>query len=202
MLAAVLRAAYKVMQVPPVDFPHSCFPGNSNLNGGYEDGLNLEGAPFMVEQVILGDQSFAFDIVGTECNEAVEPKSGDSPETCCEMGLDKIEIVMNYECQGYIKSITVDDIPVSPVYQKNRYITVPTGDFPEEYPELAEEYKVFKVTKLSSASTIIVTLKNSTNDCSKPAYFLPKGNLWYAFFNGNAFSNNCCATYIAEGEAL
>ena len=79
---------------------------------------------------------------------------------------------------------------------------------------LADYNKVFKVTKLSSASTIIVTLKNSTNDCSKPAYFCPRATCGMPSSTATpsvttaaqltllkARPSRTTSTYISKGEA-
>ena len=59
--------------------------------------------------------------------------------SCCDMSIEKIEVVMNKECRGEVKSITVNGQAQSVSYAGNEY---PSSVYPQS--QMAE-YQIVKV---------------------------------------------------------
>ena len=53
-----------------------------------------------------------------------------------------------------------------------------------------------QVTQLNGAFRFIDVkiVMRDNGICNSVMDLLPNGQLWYAYFNGNEFSNNCCGT--------
>ena len=49
-----------------------------------------------------------------------------------------------------------------------------------------------QVTQLNVVLPVTVEMTFREGACNTAAKFFPEGKLWYAFFNGNEYSNNCC----------
>eukprot|EP00798_Chlamydomonas_sp_ICE-L_P001737 gene1737-33147_t len=131
-------------QLAEVDFPHTCYPGNSAFNGGRGTGERLRGAPYYVSEPVAVGTTFNFTIVqdASGCTE-FEPKGGGPPSSCCQMSIDKIEMVINPECRGEIKSISVNGQTRSSSYSNSSYINMPEFT-PVGYPDPQPWYQVFK----------------------------------------------------------
>lgn len=182
-----------------IDFPHSCFPGNSRFNGGV--GGLTSGQKYTPIDVQLSSQtssSFSFSIVKDQACQDIVPKEGPPPPSCCDMALDKFEMVMGDSCQGSVASIIVNGKDgYFPSYSNGSYLTTPSAEqFPPGFPAARSWYKVMKITggMKDIRGTISVTV-NLRPPCSSPATFLPSPDLlWFTYFNGPAFGDNCCGT--------
>eukprot|EP00798_Chlamydomonas_sp_ICE-L_P001735 gene1735-33145_t len=135
----------QIVVLAVVDFPHTCYPGNSVFNGGRRTGERLRGAPYYVSDPVAVGTTFNFTIVqdASGCTD-FEPKGGGPQSSCCQMSIDKIEMVINPECRGEIKSISVNGQARSSSYSNSSYINMPEFT-PVGYPDPQPWYQVFKV---------------------------------------------------------
>lgn len=179
-------------QSPDVDFPHNCFPGNTAANGGKGTITSgTKGTPFEITSVTTSGKSLSFtvsyDASAAACNPAYStPMKTSPPNNCCQMTLDKLELVISKQCHGQVKTLTVNGNPVATSYGNNTYLATPPGG--------DSWYQVFKVTRLGGYTGDVevgITLRDGP--CGSVDTFLPGGKLWYAYFNGNAI-RNCCGT--------
>lgn len=181
-----------------VDYPHGCFPGNSNKNGGLGGVTQGEKyTPMTVKLDQYDSSSFTFSILkGQSCMDVV-PKKGPPPESCCQMELDKFEMVIANECQGAIGSIEVNGQGgFYPSYANGTYYSTPE-EMPSGFPDVSNWYKVMKITGgMRKYGQQTVTIKISLRaPCATPQQFLPGDMLlWYSYFNGPTYSDNCCGT--------
>eukprot|EP00798_Chlamydomonas_sp_ICE-L_P001743 gene1743-33153_t len=69
-------------QLAEVDYPHTCYPGNSALNGGTGTGEGLRGSPYYVSDPVAVGTTFNFTIVqdASGCTD-FEPKGGGPPSS-------------------------------------------------------------------------------------------------------------------------
>jgi len=89
-----------------IDFPHSCFPGNSIVNGGYQSGTGMASTPFRVLDLVKYKNAFSFQVTNVgkgNCYDIV-PKTGPPPPSCCDMEFEKIEWIINDNCVNAIES--------------------------------------------------------------------------------------------------
>eukprot|EP00798_Chlamydomonas_sp_ICE-L_P001741 gene1741-33151_t len=182
-------------QLAEVDFPHTCYPGNSAFNGGAGTGERLRGAPYYVSEPVAVGTTFNFTIVqdASGCTD-FQPKAGGPPSSCCKMSIDKIEMVINPECRGEIKTISVNGQTRSSSYSNSSYINMPEFT-PAGYPDPQPWYQVFKITKLGSFSgDLDISIEFRTPECSAAGTLFPNGLMWYAFFSGQQYRSNCCGT--------
>lgn len=184
-----------------VDYPHSCFPGNSNKNGGV-GGLTpgQKYTPMAVELDTYDSNSFTFTVKKDQRCLNIVPKEGPPPDSCCDMELDKFEMVLNNQCQGSIGTIEVNGQPGwYPSYTNGSYITTPDV-LPEGFPALQSWYKAMKITGgLKRFGNSDLTIKiHLRPPCASPQEFLPgEMLLWFAYFNGPTYGDNCCGTGYA-----
>ena len=102
-------------------------------------------------------------------------------------------MVINNGCAGQVQKVDINGSVVSASYSNNTWLSTPAA-LPPGYPAVQPWFSVAKVTQLAQyngqALKITVTLRPGR--CGTVQSFLPKGLLWYAYFNG--VTNNCCGT--------
>lgn len=179
-----------------MDFPHNCYPGNSAANGGIKGltGAYTSGTPYQVSPVVADGNKFAFSIEHDRngCTPYV-PKGGGPPSSCCDMTIEKMEIVINNNCYGQVQMLTINGVQVASSYANNTFPAYPSV-FPTGYPAWPW-YTIFKPTQLNiPTGTINVEVTLRAGSCSTARDFLPNGMLWFSYFNGNTYRNNCCGT--------
>jgi hypothetical protein len=120
------------------------------------------------------------------------------------MDIDKVEIFINNQCQGAVRSLTVNGASRGPSYASTTWWT--TSNLP---PNLQPPYKplMFKLTQLglqgpqAQGTKFTFTLDPRNQACNTADKFFYGGDLHFAYANGGAFSNNCCGmghvTYLS-----
>eukprot|EP00798_Chlamydomonas_sp_ICE-L_P001738 gene1738-33148_t len=153
------------------------------------------GAPYYVSEPVAVGTTFNFTIVqdASGCTD-FQPKAGGPPSSCCQMSIDKIEMVINPECRGEIKSISVNGQARSSSYSNSSNINMPEFT-PVGHPDPQPWYQVFKITQLGSFSgDLDISIQFKTPDCRAAGTLFPNNLMWYAFFSGQQYRSNCCGT--------
>eukprot|EP00798_Chlamydomonas_sp_ICE-L_P004194 gene4194-14297_t len=215
-------------EIKLADFPHQCFPGNSNRNGGSGTPLGqglggtpyqcfprnsnrnggsgtplvhgLVGTPYQASDWLTHPISFSLLYSTPNCPDMAPLDGGPNPCSCCDMIADKLEIIINYNCFAAVEKVMVNSEPAFGSYGNISYFTVPQ-DLPLGYPDKALWYESYKITSLHKfrGESLDVSITLRPGPCGTAATFLPNGLLWYAFFNSAAeFSSNCCGTYAIQ----
>ena len=170
---------------PPafIDFPHSCYPGNSKPNGGIgPTGTGIDGFPWDVTAT-SSDNTVTFDITP---NGACDRSYG-----CCDVPLDKIEFVISANCRGAISSVSAGLLPS---YQNQSWFAVPS-QFPADTWLLTSRIPgLLNKTGYQYLSTTL-TLDPKNLACNTADKFLLNSEFWWAGFGSTATkSNACCGT--------
>ena len=164
-----------------MDFPHACYPGNSDSNGGIGAGTGIDG--------------FAWDVTATSSGNTItfsfSPNTAcDNTYGCCDAPLEKIEFVINSACRSSITSVSSG---LQPSYQLQGW----PGVTPAQYPD-GTQLLTGKVTGLAAngqATSTTLTLDPANLACNTADKFLLNGELWWASFGSSANKlNGCCGT--------
>eukprot|EP00798_Chlamydomonas_sp_ICE-L_P001740 gene1740-33150_t len=182
--------------------PHTCIPLPNSLGPILTTSPFAlpRGAPYYVSEPVAVGTTFNFTIVqdASGCTD-FQPKAGGPPSSCCQMSIDKIEMVINPECRGEIKTISVNGQARSSSYSNSSYINMPEFT-PAGYPDPQPWYQIFKITKLASFSgDLDILIEFRTPECSAAGTLFPNGLMWYAFFSGQQYRSNCCVLLPAPG---
>ncbi|GAX80095.1 hypothetical protein CEUSTIGMA_g7533.t1, partial [Chlamydomonas eustigma] len=173
---------------PPFeDFPHACYPGNSQANGGVGTGTGTTGFAKSV-QAVATNNTLTFLI---SPNAACDMSRG-----CCTSNLEKIEIAINPLCRGAITSSI--GASLEPSYATQTWPSTP----PPGYTS-GQMLLVAKVTGLcpgfpqncSQSNAVTITLDPNNLSCNTVSGFLLNGLLWFADYGQTPTSTNlCCGT--------
>eukprot|EP00798_Chlamydomonas_sp_ICE-L_P031597 gene31597-6792_t len=142
------------------------------------------GTSYHVADIMTTGKTMSFTIAhdSSSC-QALVPKNGGPPESCCQMAIDKIEMVINPECYGEVQSILVNDLLTYPTYSNVTYINQPEA-MPAPYPAPQPWYQTFKITQLEKhTGGITVSINFRTEECSASENFFLNGLLWFSYFN-------------------
>eukprot|EP00798_Chlamydomonas_sp_ICE-L_P026185 gene26185-11911_t len=173
------------------DFPRICYPGNTRANGG--TGSYLASVPFAVSGLNAagGPNSLAINISHSSAGcLSTPPMKGSDPASCCGMGLDRVEFVVNDGCRNAIKDLTVNGVRMSAIYETATYYSKPAM-LPAGYPPLSDSYSVVRLTGLGDVTSLVEIKMELRGVCSTAETFLPEGRFWYVVRND---ANNCCGT--------
>jgi hypothetical protein len=168
-----------------MDFPHSCFPGNSRQNGGVGTGTGTAGFAYNVN-LKKGALTNQVDMIIAK-NPTCNPTWG-----CCNVNMEKVEFVINPLCRNTILKLEGTD--KSPSYATNSWPSMP----PPGYPGTTAT--VGKVTGLCPGSPgscpqalrIQITLDPDNVNCNTPEKFFYMGKFWFAAFGSTPGNENGC----------
>ena len=175
---------------PFIDFPHTCFPGNSGINGGVPGaavGTGIDYFPWDVSATASGN-TITFDITP---NAACDPTYG-----CCGVALEKIEFVINERCRGAISAVSAGLLPS---YQNSTW----PGQTPPKYVSITPML-VAKLPGLAGrtpgspdgtqVTTTTITLDPKNLACNTADKFLLDGAFWWAAYGSTDKVYGCCGT--------
>lgn len=172
-----------------LDFPHSCFPGNTNTNGGFGVGHGTEGFAFTIGYTSTAANSFTLRLsANAGCNPGLSGALG-----CCQSDTKKVEFVVNSGCRASILNVTSTgpSPPLAPSYSIQTWAAPPAGWTGPTSPLVA------KVTGLDTAGQdmdVTITLRAP---CATVDSFLygSQGQLWFAAYGDDTGKvNSCCGT--------
>ncbi|GAX74584.1 hypothetical protein CEUSTIGMA_g2032.t1, partial [Chlamydomonas eustigma] len=177
---------------PPFqDFPHSCYPGNSAINGGVGSGTG--DAAYAWEVTLTSTPGTSVGTINIAPNPTCEIQYG-----CCAVNLEKVEFVLNPICRNTIVSQTGTSL--LPSYSTQTWPGTP----PPPYTQ-GELLTVGKFTGMCPPSStgaacnqsyqVTFNLNPSNSNCNTTDKFFLNGAFWWAAYGSTAgASNNCCGT--------
>eukprot|EP00798_Chlamydomonas_sp_ICE-L_P014172 gene14172-20139_t len=189
-------------KVPAVDFPNTCYPGNSFPNGGSGDGTFIQHVPFRATEAALsGDGVLAVTLVPTTsvCIDYT-PLGADYGDglSCCDLPATSFEMVVNEACAKAI--IGPSGFPFLDRFNAS-FSQVPSF-FPPEYYTESETYSIIQVqidmTRDSMPIELLFSISTDMPQCAELDILLPHGLLWYAVRNGDE-EVGCCGNSVLPG---